>query len=213
MLRIIFGKDTKMKLTSLLKSIVILIVVIILCFFCYKKSYAVRKYIVSKSWRFLPNALALIIMIPIIIYLLNYVNPFDRKVNFSLYETITYENSRSVHDGKFYPDWYGVYKWKIYDSGDEVDSRWSLWQFPTQKEYDFSEHSYFVSYGRQIKNISYNVWEQDGCPIIDLGTEPKWSIVQFDSKIDPRKVYIYEIDRMYIDRKPPNEEEWLWYSE
>ncbi len=193
-----------MKPLAFLKSGIAIISIIILAILCY---LVIRVTIVkakSRSWYTIPDLILALFILILICYLLKYTYPLNHKVEFSLYETITYDRQQLTVNNVFYPEWYGVYRSKIFNGGLDVTSRWNLSCFPVKKEYDYSQHSYFVSFGRQITSIEYNVWEQKGIPVIDLGMEPKWAIVQFSDTINPFNVYIYETERLFIDRKPIN---------
>lgn len=187
---------------NILKSLVALILTLyfgIMCFFALR--YVVRN-IRKKAFRSVICMFAILLLLPVTLFLANYINPFDRNVKLKLYEVVEQDQMLNVYNGRFKHSWYGVYKWRVSIDGNntEPDSRWNLDFDDLKKDYDYTKHSYIVSYGCEIKSLKYNVWKHYGPPILDLGTNYKWGIVEFSDEIDPKKIYIYEIPRMYIDQ-------------
>ena len=201
-------------MSNLLKSLFVLVFVLyfgMLCFFALR--YAIKN-IRRKFFRSVLCVFAFLLLLPVTLFLANYVNPFDRSVELKLYEVVEQDAMLNVYDGCFKHSWYGVYKWRVSIDGsnNEPDSRWNLDYLELKKEYDYAKHSYIVSYGCEIKSLKYNVWQQHGLPILDLGTSYKWGIVEFSDEIDPTKVYIYEIPRIYIDRNKLEKEAYVPYN-
>lgn len=196
---------------NILKSLVALIFTLyfgIMCFFALR--YVVRN-IRKKAFRSVICMFVLLLLLPATLFFADYVNPFDRNVKLKLYEVVEQDKMLNVNNGRFRHSWYGVYKRRVSIDGNNTgpDSRWNLDSYDLKKDYDYTKHSYIVSYGCEIKSLKYNVWGHYGPPILDLGTNYKWGIVEFSDDIDPGKIYIYEIPRMYIDRNKTEKAEYV----
>ena len=68
-------------------------------------------------------------------------------------------------------------------------------------ELDLEHYTYIISFGREITNLSYNMWKSKKPPILDLGTSFKIGVAEFGAKIDTSLVYIYRIPKMRIDHQ------------
>lgn len=197
-----------------LKSIFCLIFVLYFSMLCLIALRYVVRNIRKKVFRSVLCMFALLLLLPVTLFFANYINPFDRNVKLKLYEVVEQDQMLNVYNGRFKHSWHGVYKWRISIDGNnnDPDSRWNLDFIDLKKEYDYTKHSYIVSYGCEIKSLKYNVWEHYGLPILDLGTNYKWGIVEFSDEIDPKKIYIYEIPRMYIDRNKTEKDAYVPFN-
>ncbi|MBQ4159119.1 MAG: hypothetical protein IJD86_13405 [Clostridia bacterium] len=201
-------------MSNIIKSLFVFVFVLYLGFLCFFAArYAIRN-IRRKVFRSVLCAFVFLLLLPVTLFLANYINPFDRNVELKLYEVVEQDKMLNVYNGSFKHSWYGVYKWRVSIDGncDEPDSRWNLDYLDCKKVYDYTKHSYIVSFGCEIDSLKYNVWEHHGIPMLDLGTSYKWGIVEFSDDIDPTKIYIYEIPRMYIDRNKLGKDEYVPYN-
>ena len=61
---------------------------------------------------------------------------------------------------------------------------------------DFKHYSYIITYGQQIDQLSYNVWETIDAPI---RTGAKVGHMKLKEDFSPEKIYVYRIPKMRID--------------
>lgn len=181
---------------NIIKSAIVLIVVLLLIlinFLLVRRG--IRKNL-FKTGKYAIIALVLLISLFPTIFLSKYIYPFDRNVRFKLVEVVE-ADSNSLK--RFGMEWFGRYK-LLGSPG--VDSRWNTNAIPNIRwpELNLNMYTYIVVIGRELLSLKYNVWEQQGPPIIDLGTSPKWGKVVLSDTVDYSKVYIYRIRRIYIDR-------------
>ncbi|MBQ7872210.1 MAG: hypothetical protein IJ357_08730 [Oscillospiraceae bacterium] len=94
-------------------------------------------------------------------------------------------------------EWYA-----IYDSyGIGVESRFNQYTIPYVDwcELDLENHTYIISFGREIKSVTYNIWDSRLPALFDLGSSYKVGHVEFAEEIDTTKVYVYETKRVRVD--------------
>ena len=90
-----------------------------------------------------------------------YVYPFERPVNLELHAVVDIPEEHALA----YPDWYAIYeKWGIYSGSKWMDTE-SV-SYPSRfgfdwPDMDFENHTYIVSYGREMVALTYNVCCRD----------------------------------------------------
>lgn len=125
-----------------------------------------------------------------------YVYPFERPVNLELHAVVDIPEEHALA----YPDWYAIYeKWGIYSGSKWMDTE-SV-SYPSRfgfdwPDMDFENHTYIVSYGREMVALTYNVWDTVDSPQI---TGAKAGHPVFQDVFEPNRVYIYEIEKMRIE--------------
>lgn len=132
-----------------------------------------------------------------IIVFKDYTYPFERKVNFEHFATITIppENELKTPGAVYWRAAYeahGLYAESFYFNPTESTSplgfRWP--------EMDFKNHTYIITYGQELLSLSYNVWETIDIPI-KTGAKAGYAVLS--NEFHPDKVFIYELPRIRIE--------------
>lgn len=126
----------------------------------------------------------------------DYVNPFERKVDTKLIAAFPLsEEYQSSFPGEQF--WHGAYEsWFPYAE--------SFYFNPESREkydiplpfFNFKQHSYIFTYGQEIDNLTYNVWNTIDYP---LKTGAKVGNIVFKNEFIPQTMYIYEIPKIRIE--------------
>lgn len=97
-------------------------------------------------------------------------------------------------------EWYAIYEeYGLFGVSSRYNQQTISWiEWP---ELDLEHYTYIISFGREITNLSYNMWKSKKPPILDLGTSFKIGVAEFGAKIDTSLVYIYRIPKMRIDHQ------------
>lgn len=150
----------------------------------------------SKVRKRLCFALAFIVVAVLYITHWEYVYPFERPVDLELYAVVDIPEEHTLT----WPDWHAIYeKWGVYSGSKWMDtesvshpSRFGF-EWP---DMDFENHTYIVSYGREMVALTYNVWDTVDSPQI---TGAKAGHPVFRDVFEPNLVYIYETEKMRIE--------------
>lgn len=158
------------------------------CFCCQSTEHKVRNI--------LHFVLAFIVVAALYVTRWEYIYPFERTVNLESYAVIDIPEEGTLSS----PDWYAIYeKWGIHSGSKWMDTEsifqphWRGFDWP---DMDFENHTYIVSYGRELVALTYNVWDTVDYP---YRTGAKDGHPVFSDVFEPNKVYIYEIDKMRIE--------------
>lgn len=158
------------------------------CFYGQSKEPTVRSLL-----RFV---LAFIVVAALYITRWEYVYPFERPVDLELYAVVDIPEEHTLSC----PDWYAIYeKWGIYSGSKWMDTE-SVSQ-PARfgfdwPDMDFENHTYTISYGRELVALTYNAWDTVDSP---HRTGAKAGHPVFRDVFEPNRVYIYEIEKMRIE--------------
>ncbi len=141
-------------------------------------------------------ALAFVAVAALFLARWEYVYPFERPVNLEQYAVANIPEEHTLS----YPDWYAIYeKWGIYPGSKWMDtesvSEPSRFGFDWP-DMDFENHTYIVSYRREMTALTYNVWDTVDSP---GRTGAKAGHPVFSDVFEPNRVYIYEIEKMRIE--------------
>ena len=163
---------------------------LIKCAIMYRQKMAKRIHIVTAL-------LIICIMVLGIVFLGDYVYPFERVLEPVLYaEIIVPEEYVLDYPGqKFWHgayEQYGLHAESFYFDPDDPNSIYGFGWPPM----DFKHHSYIFTYVQKIDYISYNVWETIDEPI---RTGAKVGHMILDEEFSPEKVYIYQIPKIRIE--------------
>lgn len=181
------------------KSLIVLLIFVTLCFLSVRLVIKQVFYTPTTKGILLTSIICLITFVSILCYK-DYLYPFERAVNFTLFASldIPEENSLSGPGCKFWHaayEEYGVYSESVYFNPEEKVSHLGfIWP-----QMDFDNHTYIITYGQKLLSLSYNVWDTIECPI---STGAKVGHATLSNAFNPNKVYVYEIAKIRIDNDP-----------
>ncbi len=193
-------------MNTVLKSLIMLFFVLSLC--------AVAVFLVTISLKCLKNkricrGIILFVVVSIILCLavplFYYTWPFDIHVKYELVGDYRMVDEREVRPGE---EWYCVYRiggnstvWREY-TNDVIDQ--SVWGPPTYPiegslpDYDFSQYSYVFSFGYQIEEISYTVWDSYADFPFNFGFAEKLCRASLSESYYERTMFVYRLPRQAI---------------
>lgn len=127
----------------------------------------------------------------------DYVYPFERNVPYTLIAEFEVPSEYELaYPGQQF--WHGAYKeygiWSgsFYFDAESMDSKFGFGWPPM----DFDHYNYIITYGQEIKQLSYNVWDEIDTP---YRTGAKVGHMFLEEAFSPEKVYIYRIPRIRIE--------------
>lgn len=133
-----------------------------------------------------------IVAVAFTVAMADYLDASDRSVEYELYAVVELDRSHSSNPG----DWYGIHE-DEYDeySAESYRSRYGeMWP-----ELNVKEYSYIITFGQELRMLTYNVWDTIDIPI-RTGLYQGKAIL--DEKYDPYTIYIYQIPKLKIDNYP-----------
>ena len=189
--------EVVMKINNILKSLGIFSLLVALFLF----AIGILATMIQKKRVSVSGIFSLLLITIFMIFLAPYVYFPDRNLDLKKYAVLQ-RTDLSFASSDIDPlKWYAIYE--AYGFG--VDSRFNQKTIPDVEwcTLDLEHHTYIVSFAREIEKISYNIWDSEKPPILDLGASFKIGNVTFKGENDPTKVFVYETDKVRVDHYMP----------
>lgn len=184
-------------MNDLQKSIIVFAIILLMLAIIIVATRKLIALLFAKKFKSLFYLLIILPLIVGIVFLSNYVYPYERNVELELVHVAECGHRMDEHD----IPWHAYYE----DYGWGAKSRFIIFVPASVHDdcmevmSDLDNYTYIISYGRTLETLTYNMWDSKMTPILDLGTSAKDGHVTYGENGDPNCVYIYRIKKMRIE--------------